>query len=351
LSFGRPIKTGELTNYPTSSTMVEAIVSRSRTRRLLAGAASVALVTTGLFLFSEPAYAGTLSKMSWAVSNSQTGKTGVTYSYAFTTATTATLTAVTMTVPAGTGGSVAVGSVYGLGAGTASLAGSTLTYSITSPVSVTANIPIYVSFTGLTNTSTAGSYTSTITTQKSGPVTVDTGTSSSVTFGSSSTGVTVTVGQTLTFTNSTPSFTLAVDPTATDNISSQTVTLTVQTNAASGYSLAAYDVGLTKTTAPIFTLPAASSGPTTGVSSFPTPGYGVSAALTTGGTDGATLATGLQGGKWVGYPTSAANLLTATGPTGGTADSLALTNQVGVDYTVPAGTYTDTITYVATPNY
>jgi len=331
--------------------MVEAIVSRTRIRRLCAGAASVALVTTWLFVFSAPAYAGTLTKMSWAVSNSQTGKTGVTYSYSFTTATSATLTAVTMTVPAGTGGTAAVGTIYGLGAGTASFAGSTLTYSITSPVTVNANIPIYVSFTGLTNTSTAGSYTSTITTQKSGAVTVDTGTSSSVTFGSSSTGVTVTVGQTLTFTNSTPSFTLAVDPTSGDNVQSQTVTLTVQTNAASGYSLAAYDAGLTKTTAPTYTLPTATSGPATGVATFPTPAFGVSGTLITGGTDGATLAAGLVGGKWAGYPSSAANFLTATGPTGASADSLALTNQVGVDYTVPAGTYTDTITYVATPNY
>ncbi len=330
--------------------MVEALVSRSRIRRLSAGAASVALVTAGLFVFSAPASAATLTKVSWTVNNSQTGKTGVTYAYAFTTATAGVLSKVTMTVPAGTAGPAAVSTVYGLGAGTVSIAANTLTYTVTTPTNVIAGIPIYVSFTGLTNTTTAGSYTSVITTFV-GASANDTATSPAVTFGSSSTAVTVTVGQTLTFTNNTPSFTLAVDPTNTDNVSSQTVTLTVQTNAASGYSLAAYDVGLTKTTAPTFTVPAASSGPTTGVSTFPTPGYGVSAALTTGGTDGATLATGLQGGKWVGYPTSAANLLTATGPTGASADSLALTNQVGVDYTVPAGTYTDTITYVATPNY
>jgi len=48
-----------------------------------------------------------------------------------------------------------------------------------------------------------------------------------------------------------------------------------------------------------------------------------------GATDAAALATGLMCGKWVGYPTAAANFLSATGPTG-------------------AGT--DTTTYVATPN-
>jgi len=325
-------------------------MSTARSRRLRLAAASAVLVAAGVFVFSAPAYAAALTKMSWTVSNSQTGKTAVTYAYAATTATAGVLSKVTMTVPAGTAGAPAAGTVYGLGAGTVSFAGTTLTYTVTAPANVPAGIPIYVSFTGLTNTTTAGSYTSVITTYV-GAAANDTGTSPAVTFGSSSTGVTVTVGQTLTFTNSTPSFTLAVDPTATDNISSQTVTLTVQTNAASGYSLAAYDVGLTKTTAPTFTLPPASAGPGTGVASFPTPGFGVSATLTTGGTDGAALAAGLTGGKWVGYPIAAANFLTATGPTGASADSLVLTNQVGVDYTVPAGTYTDTITYVATPNY
>ena len=213
-----------------------------------------------------------------------------------------------------------------------------------------ANIPIYLSFTGLTNTATAGSYSSTINTVKAGPTTVDTGTTGTVTFGSSSTGVTVSVGQTLTFTNDTASFSLAVDPAMLNNLQSQVVILTVQTNAASGYTLAASDTGLARS-APSFTIPAVSSGPITGVASFPTSGWGASATLTTGGTDGAALAAGLTGGKFVGYPSSAANFLTATGPTGATPDTLALTDQVAVDYTVPDGTYSDTITYVATPSF
>jgi hypothetical protein len=320
-------------------------------RRRLAGVAALLVMAAGMIVVdSGAAFASSLTKVSWAVSNSQTGKTSVTYSYAFQTATTATLDAVTMTVPSGTGGTVGVGTVYGLGAGTASLAGTTLTYTVTSPISVAANIPIYVSFTGLTNTSTAGSYTSTITTQKGAALTVDTATSGSVTFGSSSTGVTVTVGQTLTFTNSAPSLSLAVDPSMLDNNQTEAVTLSIQTNAASGYTLAVSDTGLSRS-APSFTIPAVSSGPATGVASFPTSGWGASATLTTGGTDGATLAAGLSAGKWVGYPSSAANLLTATGPTGATADTVTVTDQVAVDYTVPAGTYNDTITYTATPSY
>ncbi len=301
-------------------------------------------------LAAAPASAATLTKMSWTVNNSQTGKTGVAYSWAFTTATAGTLTAVTLTVPTGTAGTPAVGTVYGLGAGTVALAGTTITYTITTPAAIAANIPIYLSFTGLTNTTTANSYTSLITTQKSGPSTVDTGTTGSVTFGSSSTTASVTVGQTLTFTNNLPAFSMSVDPTMLNNTQSQAVVLTVQTNAASGYTLAASDTGLSRS-APAFTIPAVSSGPTVGVSTFPTSGWGTSATLTTGGTDGAALASGLSGGKFVGYPGAPANFLTATGPTGATPDTLTLMNQVAIDYTVPDGSYTDTITYVVTPSF
>ncbi len=155
---------------------------------------------------------------------------------------------------------MAAGTVYGLGAGTVSLASNTLTYSVTTPIAVAASIPIYVSFTGLTNTSTAGSYTSTITTIKAGPTNVTRLLRRSVTFGSVFDRVTVTVGQTLTFTNNMTSFTLAVDPSQLNNVASQTVVLTVQTNAASGYTLAAADTGLSRTS-PAFTIPAVSSGP------------------------------------------------------------------------------------------
>ena len=72
--------------------------------------------------------------------------------------------------------------------------------------------------------------------------------------------------------------------------------------------------------------------------------------MSSGGTDGATLASGLSSNQWVGYG-AATPVLTTTGPTGATADTLTLTNQVAVNYSVPAGPYSDTITYVATPTY
>jgi hypothetical protein len=306
---------------------------------------------TGLIgLASSAASATTLTKMSWDVSNSQTGRSGVTYAYSFTTATSASLTAVTFTVPAGTGGTVAVGTVYGISAGTVTLASNTITYSVTTPAIVGANVPIFMSFSGLTNTTTAGSYTSTVTTQKTGPVTNDTGTSAAVSFGYSSTGVNVTVAQTLTFTNNTPTFSLTIDPSMLNSMQNQAVILSIQTNAANGYTLAASDTGLTRAVPP-FTIPDVTSGPATGLATFPSAGWGASATLSTGGTDGAALAAGLVGGKFVGYPSTAANFLSATGPTGATADTLTINDQVGVDYTIPEGSYSDTITYLATPSY
>jgi hypothetical protein len=293
--------------------------------------------------------AAALTKTSWDVSNSQTGKTAVAYAYSLTTATAGILTAVTMTVPTGTAGSVTAGTVYGLSAGTVTLAAGTLTYTITSPVPVAAGVPIYVVFDGITNTTTAGAYTSVVTTNTAGGI-LDAVTTGAVVFGSSSTSVNVIVGQTLTFTNNTSQFALNVDPSMLDSVQSQMVVLTVQTNAVSGYSLAASDSGLSRA-APSFTIPNVTTGPTLGVTTFPASGFGASATLTTGGTDGAVLAAGFSGGDFVGYAASAADLLTAPGPTGTTVDTLTITDEVGVNYAVPDGSYSDTITYVVVPNY
>ena len=324
---------------------------RRRWSRRCLGGGLVALATLAMLVVSAaPAFAGTLANVGWTVSDSLTGQTAVTYSYSFKTATAGTIKSVTMSVPLLTGGTAAVDTVYGLGAGSVSLVGTTLTYTVTAPISVAANIPVYVSFSGLTNTPISGSRTATVTTRTSTSSTIDSGTSQSVSFGSSSTTAQVALSRTLTFTNDTPAFTMSLDPTGLSGNPPQPVVLTVLTNASAGYSLAASDTGLSMA-APAFTIADVTSGPATGVSVFPASGFGVSAVLTGGGTDGAALAAGLSGGKWVGYPLVAANFLTTTGPTGVTADTLTLTNRVGVDYTTPAGSYSDTISYVVTPTY
>ena len=95
---------------------------------LLAMASSTVLVTG----IASPAFAGSLVSPGWAVSQTATGTLGVDYTYAFTTASTSELDSVTMTVPAGTGGLPAVGTVTPAGladGGSVTMSGGVLTYS------------------------------------------------------------------------------------------------------------------------------------------------------------------------------------------------------------------------------
>ena len=126
---------------------------------------------------------GGLVSPTWSVSSSTPGATGVTYTYTFTTATTSTLNKITMTVPAGTSGSPAVGSVTPSSVatgGSVSAGSNTLTYTFTS-AGISSGTAVSVTITGLTNTATTGSYTSVISTFN-GSALVDGGTTSAVSF-------------------------------------------------------------------------------------------------------------------------------------------------------------------------
>ena len=328
----------------------------------MAVVAVLALAATTMIGVSSASAASTgLTNTTWTVSDNQTGAAGVIYTFEFTTATAGTIKSVTATVPKDTAvGTVGFGQVWGLGAGAASFAGTTLTYTLTTAQAVAANVPLYIEFTGLTNTPTAGDNTSTVTTMDGSgtPVAIDTATSSSVSFGAASTAVTVQVPKSLTFTNNTPSFTLQLDPSlpALSTVSKD-VTLTVKTNAGQGYTLAAKDSGLKATGAnsATYTLAAASTGVANGVASgsFAANTFGVSATKSiTGGSLAAIQGAGLSvAGNFVGYTTTGETFLSGSKPTGNTADSLVLTNQVKIDYNTPGGTYTDSITYTATPTY
>ena len=124
----------------------------------------------------------TLVSPQWAVSDTAPGGTGVDYTYSFATASASELDSVTMTVPAGTGGSPAVGTVtpLAMAGGTVSVTGNTLTYSFT-PGTVDAGTAVSIEITGLVNTTVAGSYTSDITTMDAG-IPVDSGTTPAVSF-------------------------------------------------------------------------------------------------------------------------------------------------------------------------
>src|SRR5438105_9364691 len=101
--------------------------------------------------------AGTLTNVSWTVTNNQVSATAVTYSYSFKTATTGTIKTITFAVSgAALGGAPAIVKNYGIPAGTVARAGQTITYTATTPVSVAARVPIYIEFSGLTNGTPAG---------------------------------------------------------------------------------------------------------------------------------------------------------------------------------------------------
>ena len=143
--------------------------------------ASLAVLAAGATAFfalsASPAGAATLANVSWTVTNNQVGATNVTYAYSFKTATAGTIAKITFAV-SGTGlsaGTLAINRNFGIGAGTVTRSGQTITYTVTTPAAVAAGIPIYIEFSGLTNSPTAGSYTTAITTQTAAPATIDIG--------------------------------------------------------------------------------------------------------------------------------------------------------------------------------
>ena len=327
-------------------------MTRSIRRRVMALLAVLPTAVAAGFLGAAPAFAATPTNMAWTVSNSAAGATSVYYGWQFTTASPGTVASITFTVPAGTAGTPAISANYGIGAGSVALSGTTLTYTVTSPASVAASTPVYVEVSGLTNTGTAGSYSSVITTQTSAPATIDTGTSPSVSFGGNTTAATVVVDKSLAFTNDTASWQFLMDAgVAALADQSKVVNLTVKTNARSGYTLNVKDSSLTTGSR---TIAAASSGMGTGVASgsFANDRFGYSSSVTSAGGSGLALAgAGAGSGNYVGYTTAGENAFTASAPTGNTADTIAVTNRVKISYATGAGVYTDTITYTVTPSY
>jgi len=325
-------------------------IMRPRTRHWRLPLLGAAIAAT-LFAFSAgPAWAGTLTNMSWAVSNNQVGATGVTYTYSFTTATAGTIKSITFAVSgAGLGGSPTISRAYGIGAGTVARAGQTITYTVTSAVAIPAGIPIYLSFGGLTNSSTAGSYTTAITTRTAAPATIDSGTPAAITLAANNTAVTVTLAQSLTFAVDTTAFELDMDP-SLPALADQTATvgLTVQTNANSGYTLAVADTasGLQSSSTGNPTIPKVSAGKATSVAWPGAPYWG----YTVTGT-GAAIDPAFSGSKYAGYVPGGETIASRAGPTGGTADTITIANRVALDYSVASGIYSDTVTYTVTPNY
>ena len=209
-------------------------------RRILTALGIFVIAIVGLIGISvQSAFAaGTLTSLSWAVSNNQGGATAAQYSYSFKTATAGTIKTITFTVSGGTlTGTPTIVANYGIGAGTVARSGNVITYTVTSAVSVSPAIPIFIEFGGLTNPA-AGSYTTAIVTQTSVPATIDSGTTPSVTFAATNTAKTIVVAPSLTFTLDTTAFQLTLDPSlAALSTQTKTINMPVLTNANSGYTL------------------------------------------------------------------------------------------------------------------
>jgi hypothetical protein len=320
------------------------------TRRRGRGIVATAAISAGALALVSPAAAGTPTNMSWTVSNNQVNATGVIYSYSFTAATTGIIKFVTFAVSgAGLLGTPTVVRNYGIPAGTVARSGQTITYTVTTPISVTAGTPIYLSFGANTNSGTAGSYTTVITTQTSVPATIDTGTTPAVLLAASNTAVTVAIAQSLSFTINNTAFELDMDP-SLPALADQTATvgLTVLTNANSGYTLAVADnaTGLQSSSTGNPVIPKVSTGKATSVAWPGAPKWG----YTVTGT-GATIDAAFTGSKYAGYVSTGETIATHATATGGTADTITIANRVAIDFAVTSGVYSDVITYTVTPNY
>jgi hypothetical protein len=321
-----------------------------------------------LFVRPPQAQAAALTSVNWSVSNTQTSATGIAYAFSFKAATTGNIGIVTMTVPTGTAGTPAVAANYGVPAGTIGLAGTTLTYTVTSPINVRAGAPVYIEVSGLTNTGTAGSYSSSVTTKTSGGTTIDgPTTSNSNNFSSGGTTTTIAVAKSTVFSIDTNSFNLVLDP-ATNSSATQTINIGVSSNARNGYTLNCrvnqQPTGSSALSA--FTSGMASAAAWGGATN---PGsFGYSMAVTNNGSSGSPAAGGsLSGTNFAGFTTSGENCGSASSRTGnplGTdlsgcgvglcaSAAHAWTTQVKAvaDFNTPADIYTATITYTVTPSY
>jgi hypothetical protein len=332
-------------------------IAATPARKLLRGRplsviAGFALASSLLVVSTQSVFAGTLTATSWTVTNNQALAANVNYAYSFKTATLGTIAKITFLVSgAGLAGSAAPPIIvaYGIGAGTPTRVGQTITYTVTTPAAVAAGIPIFIEFSGLTNPA-AGPFTTLITTISGVPATIDTITPGpSVTFAASNTAKTIVVAKSLTFAVDTTAFTLTMDPSLPALADqSQVINLTVLTNANSGYTLTVSDLAthLVSAATGTPTIPQASTGKATSLvwPGAPKTGYTVT------GT-GATIDAGFTGSKYAGYTSAGEVVATDAHSTGSTPDTIAITDRTAIDYSVPATTFTDTITYTVAPNY
>lgn len=152
------IQINGITNTPTPGSYTSSVTTYDATTSIDSG--STPTVSFNSTVLGSP---------TWSTSSNAVAATGVAYTYSFGFPDTSELTDISMTVPTGTAGTAAVGTVTpaSVAGGTVTLSGHLLTYSFTA-ATVSAGSTISIQITGLTNTSSAGSYASTITASDAG---------------------------------------------------------------------------------------------------------------------------------------------------------------------------------------
>jgi hypothetical protein len=330
---------------------------RTHGRALSLLAAFTLMVGTALVTTQSALAAGTLTNLSWAVSNNQAGATPTNYSFSFKTATAGAIKTITFTVSgAGLGGAPAVALNYGVGAGTVAIAGQVITYTVTAAVNVAAGIPIFIELSGLTNPA-AGSYTTAIATNTAAAALIDSGTTPAVTFAAINTAKTIVVAQSLTFTLDTTAFQLSMDPSLPALADqSHTSNITILTNANSGYTLTVSGsaTGLQSAAAGNPTIPQVSASMAAAIAWPAAPANVTGYTVTGTGVGDAFFAVNAAfsgGASYAGFRNAGDVVALSTKATGATANTIAVVDRTAVDYATAGGTYTDTITYTATPNY
>ena len=162
-----PIVPGQAVSVQINGLTNTTTVGSSYTSQITTDSSSGAVDTgtTGTVTITATA----LTSPAWSASSTTVGATGTSYTYSFTGSLLgAIITSITMTVPPGTSGTPTVGTVNPaqLTGGTVTLSGTTLTYSGTFLALLGTGVSIQIN--GLTNTTTAGVYTSEIVVETAG---------------------------------------------------------------------------------------------------------------------------------------------------------------------------------------
>jgi hypothetical protein len=291
----------------------------------------------------------------WWTSDSTAGHGGATYAWNTITASPANLQRVTVTLPTGTTtGGAALGAVYGLPpGGTLSVAATTVTYTAPFPVSVDPGVRLYLSVTGLGNTAVSGAYASMVTTYDSSGTAVDAANAGALSIGaagsflpalprtaSATTGPAGPAGLVLTLS---PSSAGAADRTAD-------LAVSAVTDAARGYSLFVQSTSVTGTTGTLAALTGTVSAAVPAASfTVDRIGYTVTSMSGTGTVQGGLATGGYAGPLAIGSTTSGSDAVRASAPAAG--DTAVVRLRARVDYLIPAGTYTATVSVVLLPAY